>query len=757
MAKKKKPEIVVANPNSRLITQIRNWQQQSQSNTSKWELQQLKWFKMRMRIKKVKNYPFVGCSNIRMPTIETKVRKLKAAMSNVIFGIRPVVQVIPTPSGTFDNAMKVEKFLDHMIMDVIKLKPKVIIAIDQMLEKGFYLMKPYWHYEEITREETLNIEDFSVQEVQQIHSSNTTKEMLIQALVDHLQVDMSDSVKDENTKELSRIAEEIHSGATSVSVKLQDIICNYPDADVCMPERIYVPTSAGYHPKDCDFIIHEFFLPLDTVKKNAEIKGWDVGIVGEVTAMKQINLNTKNIQWTKDYREGIMRLQQPDQMVRIWEVYCWYDLDSTDETQINPSGNKTKCVITFAPDFSKILRKSTLPFSNGQFPFVKFFYELTDDRWFSHRGIPEIIEDIVKEIDMQHMQKLDHQTITNTPMFLYRAGMVNSKVVQFVFGQGLPVNGMTPLQDVMQPMNTGNSNQEFSYKDEQMVLESKIEELTGQIDFTLQSMINKRQPRTLGEVQMQQQNSNTVFSLDASLLIGQIEELFNWVWDLWCQYGDDETEFAYFGKDGWEKIRLNREEVQGKYKITVRGNDMNTNPQVRLQKAQAILAGMENPMLAQMGVITPINVANAIKCVYQELDIPNWQELVTFPQPPQPPVPPPPPVKMTMQDLTPQEQAQVLTKFGIQPDVQGMALKHQEDLMAPAVEHEHSIIQQAMKNKHDKEMAGFKEMAALHGKQADNTHQADQAAQDRQNVRMLEQIRLQKAVASLNKGGPAEK
>ena len=216
-------------------------------------------------------------------------------------------------------------------------------------------------------------------------------------------------------------------------------------------------------------------------------------------------------------------------------------------------------------------------------------------------------------------------------------------------------------------------------------------------------MINKRQPRTLGEVQLQVQNQQSVFSLDADMFKTQIEELFNWIWDLWCQYGDDEYEFAYFGREGWEKIRLNREEVQGKYKITVRGNDQNTNPQVRVQKAQAILAGMENPILSPMGVITPINVANALKVVYQELDIPNWQELVTFPQPrPQMP-PPPPPVKMGMEDLTPQEQAQVKSKYGIQPDVQGMALKHQEELGGAGHDHEHELAKARHAHSHEME------------------------------------------------------
>ena len=688
---KKKPDVAVPNPDDGLMSTILRWQQSAQSNTARWEMNQVKWNKMRMRVKKTKNFPFVGCANLRMPTLETKIRKLKASLMNVVFGIRPVVQVIPGPTGTFDNAMKVEKFLDHLIMDLTNTKHKVLISIDQTLEKGYCLMKPFWSYEEITRVEELSLDDLTIEQVQQVHSTNTTEDMLVQMLVEYLNVDVSNNVKNVNMTELRRVASEIHKGTASIKVSLQDVTKNHPDADTCMDERIYVGTDSGYDPQGCQWIIHEFFMPLDTVKKNAEVKGWDVSAVTEVWAMKQVNLNQKNIQIGKDFREGIMRLQSPDELVKIWEVYCWYD--------INNDGVKEKCAVTVAGDFNKILRKSTLPFFNAKWPFVKLFYELTDDRWFSHRGIPEIIEDIVKEIDIQHMQKIDNQTIRNSPMFLYRAGMVNNKVVQFIFGQGLPVNGMTPLQDVLQPVNNSNQSVEFSYEREQMVLESKIEELIGQVDFGLQSMINKRQPRTLGEVQLQVQSQQSVFSLDADMFKTQVEELFNWYWELWCQYGDDEVEFAYFGKEGWEKIRLNREEVQGKYKITVRGNDQNTNPQVRLQKAQAILAGMENPILAQMGVVTPMNVANAMKIVYQELDVPNWQELVTFPQPkPQMP-PPPPPVKMSMENLTPQEQAQVKAKYGIQPDVQGMALQQQSESGAEAHAHEHTLIQ--AKQKHD--------------------------------------------------------
>jgi hypothetical protein len=70
---------------------------------------------------------------------------------------------------------------------------------------------------------------------------------------------------------------------------------------------------------------------------------------------------------------------------------------------------------------------------------------------------------------------------------------------------------------------------------------------------------------------------------------------------------------------------------------------------------------------------------------------------------------------MGMTDLTPQEQAQVKAKYGIQPDVQGMALKHQEQHNAPAVEHEHEIIKQKDQQQHEKEMAMIDALSNIGG------------------------------------------
>jgi hypothetical protein len=578
-----------------------------------------------------------------------------------LFGIRPVVSITPTPTGNWQTAKKIEKFLDHLLMNVMEVKDKIIISIDQTLEKGFYLLKPYWKVEITTRMEELTLDDVSIEEAMWLFDPRRSPDEISQAIAQRFDVDMSDRVREDNIKAVEKATKDLLSGKSKIKMPVQDVICDYPDVALCPPERVYVPTTSGVDPQGCQYIIHEFTMPLEQVKRNAEYKGWSKLSVSDIELYKQTNLEDKTLDTTKDTREGIQRLQSEGELVRIWECYCWHDINNDDV--------KEKCVITIAPDFNKLLRKITLPFFSGKFPFVKMFYELTDDRWFSHRGIPEMIEDIVKEIDIQHMQKIDYGTIANSPMFLYRSGQVSKNTTQFAFGQGLPVHGMQPLDDVFKSLNKQNPNVEFSYEREQMLLESKVEEMIGQVDFTLQSMINRRQPRTLGEVEMQNQNMQQVFSLDADMFREAFKNLVTFVYELWCQYGDDEYEFLYFGQmQEGERIKLTKEELQGKYLINIRGNDQNTNPQVRIQKAQMIL--QDTYQALQMGLVHPQSVMNARMRAFQELDIDNPEEFMIPPEPPQPQ----PNIKLRGSELTDMEKAQILQKQGIQPDAQGRYL-----------------------------------------------------------------------------------
>lgn len=648
-------------PNDDVMVNIKRYVDQSDSDRSSWNSKQDKYNRLRMRVKKTKTFPFKNSSNIRMPTAETNIRKIKSGIMGQVFGIRPVVNAIPSPSGNIETAGKIEKLLDHLIMDVIKLKKKAEYGVDQSLEKGFYLANPYWKLEIIDRKEEIDLREMRVEEV--ISLFTLPKEIILQDVIQRFDVDMDDNVAEDNLLAIEDALEKIFQGKDKVKIYFRDVIYNFPDVDFISPERCYVPSDSGFDPQDCTNITLEKFIPLHQVKSNVQDKGWDVESVNKIIEFVGTDLDKKQSDYRKDIREGISMLNNPSQLVKVWETFGWFDIDG--------DGKLEKAVITSLPDFDQVVRKVLMDSYSGRYNIVKLYYELIDNRWYSHRGIPELLEDIIKEIDVQHNMKIDSQTMRNAPMIVYRAGMINPRLIGVNPGAGIPVNGLQPLNDTISAINLHNPNAEFSYEREQQLLELKVQEMLGQVDYGLQSIVNKRQPRTLGEVEAQQSSAARVFNLDSSHYIDAFSEIFQIIFELWSQYGPDEYEFLYFGELAQgERIKLTKEEIQGKYTINVRGNDQNTNPDIKIQKAQQVLAAVTNPLLLQLGIVGPQNVANGVKRFFQELDIERWEDFINAqPQPQQ--EDPRRDIPMRFSDLTDSEKAQVLQAKGVVPDAPG--------------------------------------------------------------------------------------
>lgn len=635
--------------------------EQSKSDRAAWHKKLDKWHKMRFRIKKQKDFPFKDSSNIRMPTADVVIKKIKSGIMGVVFSLRPIVQVLPAPGSDREVAVRIEKFLDHLFMDVIeKFKQKVEMGIDISLEKGFSLLKPYWRTEITKRKETYKIDEAPLEEV--LFLFKAPRELLYEQIIARFSVDTDNRVIEDNLKSIDAAIDDIRAGKDEVSFEVQDIVYDFPDIAVIEPDKYLVPSDSGTDPQNLPHGTHEFFLTYDQIKANVETKGWSRAIIDEVDAFKGVSEDDQTNKFTKEQREGISRLNNASQLVKVRETIGWYDL--------NGDGIVEKAIVTTLPDFKLEARRSTLTQLSGKFPIVKLFYELTYDRWYSHRGIPEQLEDIITEIDVQHNMKIDAQTIRNAPMFVYRSGMVNPNNVQMIPNQGIAVNGLQSLDDTLKVLNLHNPNVEFSYEREEQLLESKIQELTGQVDFGLQSRINKRQPRTLGEVDAQVQNASRNFSNDVDHYTQAFSELANFIFELWAEYGKDEYEFMYFGESAQgESVKITKEEIQSKFKIKIRGNDQNVNPEIRLQKAQQILQVALNPMLIQMGIVGPQQTANGVKRFLQELDISDWEEyVITDIKPPKPPSPSQR-IEPKFADLEESEQAQVLQDMGIKPDI----------------------------------------------------------------------------------------
>jgi hypothetical protein len=710
-----------------LYNEIADEVTEAKSNTENWKLKHDKFYRLRFRVKKSKTFPFTGCSNLRLPTIETYIRKAKSALIGIYSNIKPRMQVIPQTDQDLNKANKIEKFLDYLADYKMYLLEKLILGCDKMLEKGFFVAKVCWAMKDRTYQEEFNLKDIPMQEAMMLFDTNVPDEAIVQQVVKKLNVDMSETVMEENLQSIQGAVRKIRSGKDNIKVTLKDELYNAPEVYICDPASIYVPADAGIDVQELRWICHEYYEPIEVVKQRAAEGLYDKKVIDDIIDLKDVDdigrdawKNQDDIsETTKDQREGIDRINNPSHLVKIWEVYKYWNPTEGEPEQ--------KWQFILAPEFHKILKKQVHPYDHQKFPFVRFSSETVDDRWFSPRGIPEHLEDLSKEIDAQHNQKLDNQTIRNAPMFKFRSGVVNPKLVKFIPAQGIAVSGMQPLDDSIKLMDNANANVEFSYEREEMLLKTDIQEYLGQVDYSLQSMINKRQPRTLGEVQMQAQNANQVFSLDASMWTMSLSEVFTQMLELCQQYMPERVFALVTGQDDLEPIHMTRDEIQGKYNIVCRGNDTNTNPYVKAQKSQMRVQLLINELMLQTGVITPPNIYNIIKRYLQDDGEIAWKELISMPQPPQQPQPPPAAtlIKPNYDDLTDAEQAQVLVSAGVQPDAIGRAMERQEMMREDEFEGEMNV--------HQKKM----DIASL--------------LMEMRNAKAKEQIEMQKISASRNK------
>lgn len=677
-----KPTVGVMNDSSQdfsddetLFMKYQSLIQRAINDTAVWRTNQDVWYKQRMRIKKKKVFPYDGCSNLRMPTDERHLRKKKAKHANRIFGIRPIVQAVPPPGGDPQKSERIEKFVDHLLLDVIKFYSKSLIWIDKCLGGGFSLAKSFWRTETTKRQETFGLKDMSVQDAAMMFSHGTDPEKIKQVIIQRLDIDMDDMIADENEQEVERAIVELYQGKEEVTIDVFDLTYNAPDVVTPDTERIIVPVESPLDPDSCEWICHDMIIPYRDFLARTERGYKNIDKVsGLLTRPVDPNFPLEE---TKRFREGIVRYNATGG-VRLWEIYGWEKLTADDAAP-------RKCIMTFAPDFAVTLRRISADSLDGQSPFSRINNEIVDDRWYSPRGIPEIISDIVKEIDVQKNQRIDSQTTRNAPLFLYRVGIVNPNI-KLRPNKGIPVPAGVPFEQAFQMVNNTNLNAEFSYKDEYQQLQAETEELLGEVNFTLQSQINKRQPRTGTEVEAQVQGAMPSTNLEGDMIMEGFNDLIQKVFALWCKYGPDDYEFQYFGpsQNGqFETIKLKKEELQG-HIISLRGNDANTNPQVRMQKAAQILQMTMDPISLQMGITTPQNVYAAKREAYLQMGV-NPDLYVTQPQPPKPPQPPVSKIQLGAEDLTPVELMQLKQQLGLQPDVKGnleMGIRdHQRHIM----------------------------------------------------------------------------
>ena len=274
------------------------------------------------------------------------------------------------------------------------------------------------------------------------------------------------------------------------------------------PQHIIVPTWTR-ELMDADRIVHVQHYSQDAYRRNPLFKQDETFIKQVTGAGTDVRGDTQKAQ-AQYQREGLT--YNEENYIIVWEAWT------------RDSDGVWLCE-TFSPLLpGEDVRK---PYKlgkdyGGKPPFCQFEYEIKDGRWYSPRGVTEIVAVHEAELCKTLNEKNDFMTLVNRPLFRSSREIPNAANLKFSPGQILPYD----IQPIPMPAPP------VSFDQSMMFTRDIAEQRVATPDFGLTQSITNTERRTATEIN---QISN-IFSQSSDLRLRifriGLGRLYNMAWDL---------------------------------------------------------------------------------------------------------------------------------------------------------------------------------------------------------------------------------
>ena len=504
----------------------------AKSSRVNWEEKIERNYKKRYGVRPAKkNFPWPGASNTHIFLADEKIRKLKPNFINIAFEGDPLVSFEPIGNTSLSAAQNAELFMDwklkyHMAQarGFNYFQSMVLIVDDMLGDSGYGIAKILWHHETVHRTRVVTLDDLPDDLLSILQNPLTLDEDLAAILSESLELDPEDPF---DRKQIENAIRQFRDGKQTIKIKERYVAYKGSKVDAVDPLDLIIPSSAT-HIQTAPWLCHRVRMTLNDLKiRQRDGKYRNVDKVEEFRPNQQSNTDIHStVEIIKEEREGISRFSEESDLVEIWEIYCYRDIDG--------DGVGEKVVLTIEPESKAVLRLIEFPYDHGKWPFVKFPYELNDPRWYSSRCVTELLDPYQTIVTNQENAKLDRMTLANSFQFIYRVNSVNPANMRYIPGQGIPAK--RPQEDIKELQI---ANLDISFDTEMTKIRGLAENLVGQPDVDLSGTSQER--RTAREVGETVAMGRQIFSLDARMFKNSLQELCDQVFELEMQYGDEEV------------------------------------------------------------------------------------------------------------------------------------------------------------------------------------------------------------------------
>jgi len=587
--------------------------------------------------------PRPGSSNINMPLIDSEVSKSKAPLMQLV-ETKPIVSFKATSTQAFDQTDAAENTMEWLLNTRMRgFKETVEMIADGIGMYGYAVGKITYEYKTAVKKETIYRKEISQEELQGFalliaflqEGQDAQGQPFTQ---EDFEINMSDFIAERwglNTldatdqKAIEKIMNWIpQEKKESIQVSRTFIEHDAPHFSVVDNAKLY-PEEGARGIQDSERITELFEDTVNDMRKKAQTGWYDPAAVKKILSeidkknddapgkikskREESNVSISQLNTTRKDREGLSATARRG-VVCMKEVSCLYDIDN--------DGVDERCLLIYHPDSQTVVRFMEHPHEHGMWPYVKFDNEATDGRYYSPRGYGEILNDIDNVITQNHRNKLNAMTIGNNPTFKYRlSSNFNPNQVRWIPGQFIPVMNMQDFEQVQV------QTKEFSFDNEEVNLKFWGEQLVGSFDTAFRQQ--RSEARSATEVAAIQGIQQAATSLRVSRFQRSMREVYQQIWALWMQYGDDK--FTLTMSDG-QLRHYSKHEINGQFEMSPVGTITNTNPEAELFKAKesiTFLASLvETGLLQAANEQYNIDIGVAIKDVMNKTDFISSQRIM---------------------------------------------------------------------------------------------------------------------------------
>ena len=301
------------------------------------------------------------------------------------------------------------------------------------------------------------------------------------------------------------------------------------------PQHIIVPAWTTKL-EDADRIVHVQNYSQEGYRRNKLFKQGDEfirRITGEGDSKKG-DLEKRQDMYR---REGLTFNQ--DDSICVWETW------TRDEK------GKWWCE-TFSPLEPEVdIREPyQLPYKHGMPPFCAFEYEVKDQRWYSPRGVCEMVAVHEAELCKLMNEKNDYMTMVNRPLFRSAREIPNAANLKFNPGQILPFD-IQPVQMPQPPI---------SFDQSLVQVRDLAEQRVATPDFGLSQTFSVQERRTATEINAIGQMFHQSSDLRLRVFRMGLNQLYRMSWDLLVQYAADDLNYWFVDDAGELDVDALREE-----------------------------------------------------------------------------------------------------------------------------------------------------------------------------------------------------